>query len=149
MIYGDANMPLSNNPQLATLQNQLQNLFRDYSQLNRAIPQPPPTSQSQHAMQAVLFVYGIDGAREFLKTMAPNTSAAVFDHDAPLFYMLSVDANGVPAKIKIGDFTLRDAPEPESDVITKKDFEAFRNEMRSWFAQNNRMNGGMTNESNS
>ena len=149
MIYGDANMPLSNNPQLAALQTQLQNLFRDYNQLNRAIPQTPTTPQPQNAAQAVLFVYGIDGAREFLKTMGPNSSAAVFDHDAPLFYMLSVDANGVPAKIKIGDFTLRDAPEPESDVITKKDFDAFRNEIRSWFAQNNQMNGGMTNESNS
>ena len=149
MDYGQIAGMQSVNPQLASLQNQLQTLFQNYNQLNKNMPQSPMAPAQQNTSLTVQFVYGLDGANNFLKSMGPNTSAAVFDHDEPIFYMLSVDANGVPAKIKIGRFTLEDAPEPESDVITKKDFEAFRNEIRSWFVQNNQINGGMTNESNS
>ena len=156
MDYGQVN-----NPQLMALQNQVQSLLNNYNQLNKMVPpQNQQANLNMNSNQAIQFVYGIDGANKFLKSMGPNTSAAVFDHDNPIFYMLSVDANGVPAKIKIGKFTLEDAPEPESDVITKKDFDIFKSEIRAMLSQknqgsfeykNNKQNkqGGNLNESNS
>lgn len=119
------------NPQLAALQAQLQNVIQGYNQLNAA-----PGTKSQ-AVQTIPFVEGLDGAMKFLKNMAPGSSAAVFDSDKPIFYMLNVDANGVPAKVKLGRFTLEDPPEPESNTVTKKDLEDFKNEIRNLLSQRN------------
>ena len=58
----------------------------------------------------------------------------MFDKEEPLFYTLSVDANGNAAPIKIGRFTVEDAPEPGTDVITKADFEGFKAEIRAALA---------------
>ena len=66
--------------------------------------------------------------------MGPNSSAAVFDKTDTVFFGLSVDANGNPGPIKIGRFTLEDAPEPGSDTITKADFEGFKAEIRAALA---------------
>lgn len=119
------------NPQFAALQAQLQNVIQGYNQLNAA-----PGIKSQ-AVQTISFVKGLDGALTFLKSMAPGSSAAVFDSDNPVFYMLNVDANGVPAPIKLGKFTLEDPPEPESNTVTKKDLEDFKNEIRGLLSQRN------------
>ena len=64
----------------------------------------------------------------------PNSSSAVFDKEEALFFLLSVDANGNKAPVKIGRFVLEDAPEPGSDNITKADLEAFRAEIRGMIA---------------
>ena len=117
-------------PQMAALQAQLQNVINGYNQISN--------SPGMKAFpQTIQFVEGLDGATKFLKNMAPNSSAAVFDHNEAVFYMLSVDANGVPAKIKIGRFSLEDIPEPESNNVTKKDFEDFKSEVLSLLKQRN------------
>ena len=84
--------------------------------------------------QAISFVDGISGAREYLKKMGPNSSAAVFDNSEAVFYTLSTDANGTPAPIKIGRFTLEDAPETGDGGITKADLDAFKEEIRAALA---------------
>lgn len=110
------------NQQYATLQNNLQQLQNLMGQKNTPSP------------QAISFVDGIDGAREYLKKLPANSSAAVFDNAEAVFYTLSTDANGTPAPIKVGRFTLEDAPEPGANNITKQDFDAFKAEIRDIIA---------------
>ena len=102
----------------SNLQTQIQQAL---NLMNRP-PQPQaPTKQATTIPE----VDGIEGARIFLKGMAPSSSAAVFDKNEPVFFGLAVDANGNPAPIKRCPFTVEDVPEPGTDTITKADFEAF------------------------
>lgn len=114
--------------------NQLSNLQAQIQQIQQLMNQPrqaPAQSQPQRITSTIPFVDGLDGARQYLKTLGPNSSAAVFDKEEAIFYTLSVDANGNAAPIKIGRFTVEDAPEPGTDVITKADFEGFKAEIRA------------------
>ena len=113
------------NPQLSSFQTQLQ-------QIQTALGKPPVIPVQ--APQAISFVDGITGAREFLKKMPANSSAAVFDNSEAVFYTLSTDAHGTPAPIKIGRFTLEDAPETGDGTITKQDLDAFKAEIRDIIA---------------
>ena len=123
-------MDAFNTSQLSNLQTQLQ-------QLQSLMNQPKPT-QIQAAPQKMIctvpMVDGLNGARQYLDTLGPNSSSAVFDKDEAVFFLLSVDANGNKAPVKIGRFVLEDAPEPGSDTITKADLEAFRAEIRGMIA---------------
>ena len=96
-------------------------------QIQSALGKPPIIPQP--APQAISFVDGIAGAREYLKKMPANSSAAVFDNSEAVFFTLSTDANGTPAPIKVGRFTLEDAPEPGDNTITKQDLDAFKAEI--------------------
>jgi hypothetical protein len=120
------------NPQLNSLQTQIQ-------QIQSMLGQKPPAFTAQTASvqvqtQAISFVDGIAGAREYLKKLPANSSAAVFDNAEAVFYTLSTDANGTPAPIKVGRFTLEDAPEPGDNTITKQDLDAFKAEIREFLA---------------
>ena len=121
------------NPQLQTLQSQMQ-------QLQSILAKPAPSFSAQSStvqmssVQAIPFVDGLDGARAYLKNLPANSSAAVFDKQDAVFFTLSVDANGIPAPIKIGRFTLEEAPDPQADNITKQDFDAFKQEIRDALA---------------
>lgn len=118
--------------------NQLSNLQAQIQQIQQLMNQPRPTLTPPAAPQPVTttipFVDGLDGARQYLKTLGPNSSAAVFDKEEAVFYTLSVDANGNAAPIKIGRFVVEDAPEPGTDTITKADFEGFKAEIRAALA---------------
>lgn len=113
------------NPQFSSFQNQLQ-------QIQSMIGKPPVLPVTPP--QAISFVDGLDGAREYLKKLPANSSAAVFDNAEAVFYTLSTDANGTPAPIKVGRFTLEDAPEPGENNITKADLDAFKEEIRQALA---------------
>ena len=89
-------------PQLAQLQNQLQGLFAQYEQLNKLKPAAATPSLTPGRTSSLPFVSGADGARAYLKSMAANSSDAVFDKEDSVFYLLSVDANGVPAPDQAG-----------------------------------------------
>ena len=119
------------NPQLASIQTQMQQLQNILNQKPPMVAQAPSV---QIAAQSIPQVEGIEGAREYLKKLPANSTAAVFDKADSVFYGLAVDANGIPAPIKIGRFTLEDAPDPGSNVITRQDFDAFRDEIRSALA---------------
>ena len=117
------------NPQFNALQTQMNQLQDVYNQINNSRPQQLLNNQINGTIP---FVNGLMGAKSYLKNMAPNSSAAVFDKEDPVFYTLSVDANGVAAPIKIGRFEIEDAPEEEENFsITKKDFDSFKEEVRS------------------
>lgn len=119
-------------PQLAAIQTQMQQLQNILGQKPPVMPTQAPSTQA--APRSVSFVKGISGAREYLSKMPPNSSDTPFDLDESVFYMLSTDANGTPAPIKIGDFTLRDAPEPGDNTLTKADLDAFKAEIREAIA---------------
>lgn len=117
--------------QLNNLQNQLQQLQSLMAQPRQAPAQP---QAPQKMICTVPMVDGLTGARQYHDTLGPSCSAAVFDKEEAVFFLLSVDANGNKAPIKIGRFALEDAPEPGSDSITKADLEAFRAEIRGMIA---------------
>ena len=100
---------------------QIQNL------MNR---QPVQPQIPQKQITTIPEVDGLEGAYEFLDSMAPNTSAAVFDKHEQVFYGLAVDANGKKAPVKRCPFTVEDIPEPGSNTITKEDLEDFKTEIR-------------------
>ena len=85
---------------------------------------PPQPQAPQKQATTIEEVNGLDGARVYLKGMAPNSTAAVFDKNEQVFFGLAVDANGVMAPIKRCPFTVEDIPEPGSDAITKDDLAA-------------------------
>jgi hypothetical protein len=117
---------------------QLDNLQQKLQQLQALMQQPStpvPQAQPQKVISTVPIVDGLAGARQYLETLGPSCSAAVFDKEEAAFFLLSVDANGNKAPVKIGRFTLEDAPEPGSDNITKADLEAFRAEIRGMIAE--------------
>lgn len=101
-------------------------------QIQSALGKPPVIPVTPP--QAISFVDGIAGARKYLKKMPANSSAAVFDNSEAVFYTLSTDANGTPAPIKVGRFTLEDAPESGDGTITKQDLDAFKAEIRDIIA---------------
>jgi len=113
--------------------NQLTNLQQQLQQLQRMMSQPK-TAEPVQTTSTIPFVDGLNGAKTFLKSLGPNSSAAVFDKDDAVFYTLSVDANGNAAPIKLGRFVLEDAPAPEDNTITKADFDKFREEIREALA---------------
>ena len=111
--------------------DQLQQQIRQLQGImNGQTPAIPTTPQApQKPITTIPLVDGIDGARQFAATLAPNSKAAPFDSKEPVFYAISVDANGNLDPIQIGDFTLRPAPEPGSNNITRDDFNAFKAEI--------------------
>lgn len=120
--------------------NQLSNLQTQLQQLQSLMAQPRPApAQIQAAPQKMIctvpMVDGLIGARQYLDTLGPNSSCAVFDKEDAVFFLISTDANGNKAPVKIGRFALEDAPEPGSDNITKADLEAFRAEIRGMISE--------------
>ena len=118
--------------QLNNLQSQLQQLQQ---LMNRPAPGlPQPQQAPQKTVCTVPVVDGLNGARQYLDTLGPNSSCAVFDKEEAAFFLLSVDANGNAAPIQIGKFTLEPAPEPGSNAVTKQDLEDLRAEIRGMIA---------------
>ena len=115
------------NPQLTNLQAQLQ-------QLQGLMGKTPGVSSPSAPPHTIPEVDGIEGARQFQKTMPPNSKDAVFDKVEPVFFALAVDANGIPQPIKKCTYTMEDVPETGSDGITRKDLEDFKQEMRDAIA---------------
>lgn len=119
---------------LANLQAQIQQIQSLMNQPRPTLTQAQP--QPQKVATTIPEVDGIDGARTFLKTMGPSSSAAVFDKNDAVFFGLSVDANGNPGPIKRCPFTVEDVPEPGSDTITKADLAAFEQKIMTLIAAN-------------
>lgn len=117
-----------------TFSNLQEQLRQIQSLMNRPAPGLPAPAAPQKVSTTIPEVDGIDGARQYLKTMGPSSSAAVFDKNDAVFYGLAVDANGNPGPIKRCPFTVEDVPEPGSDTITKADFEGFKAEIRAALA---------------
>lgn len=97
-----------------------------WPQIPQQQPQAPASTQN--------WCQGIEGAKGF--AVDPGKSALILDSEAPVFYLKSVDASGIPAPLRIFDYTERPAqpqqPQPPAfnpaDYVSRKEFE-------SWAAQ--------------
>lgn len=130
---------------LSGLQNQLQNVTRQYQQLATQIPpQTQPIQQSVYPVPApapiqlpppprqVQYVEGIAGARLYQQNeLPPNSSEVIMDKDENILYMVSKDANGTPSKkITAARFTIEELSDEEPAFLTRKDFDDFKQEIR-------------------
>lgn len=120
------------NQQLAAIQNQLMNLQTAPVPSWQYAPQQTMTPQPEVPAQQSQFVTGMDGARAYLRSMPPNSSATVFDNNEDVFYALKKDANGIASPIKKCPFTVEEENENSNDYVTKKDFEAFKTELKQF-----------------
>ena len=123
---------------LNILQSQLQDLSRQYQQLANNQPVSSYAPQAQPVQipvpvpaRQVQYVDGLQGARLYQeKNLQPNSSEIIMDKNENLFYHVSKDANGTPARIiPIGRFELQEQVD-EPTYLTRKDFEDFKEEIR-------------------
>ena len=122
--------------QMANLQNQLAGMLQSFQNINQS--KSPQIGAQMQPQKAIEFVNGLDGARNYLKDMPRNSSAAVFDRNESVFYTLSVDANGVAAPIKRCPFTIEDIQDEKPDIITRKDLDDFEARIMTAIANSNR-----------
>lgn len=123
---------------LNILQSQLQDLSRQYQQLANSQPVSSYAPQAQPVQipvpvpaRQVQYVDGLQGARLYQeKNLQPNSSEIIMDKNENLFYHVSKDANGTPARIiPMGRFELQEQVD-EPTYLTRKDFEDFKEEIR-------------------
>lgn len=67
-------------------------------------PQMPPQMQPQ-PQSSITWVQGEEGAKAFL--VAAGNSVLLMDSEAPVFYIKSTDASGMPMPLRVFDFTER------------------------------------------
>lgn len=125
-----------NNP----FQQSLQDLSRQYQNLTTAqqnmfqnqVPYTTFPVQAPALARQVQYVEGINGAKLYQDNMQPNCSEIIMDKDDNIFYYVSKDANGTPAKkIVVGRFTIEEQQDETQNYLTKKDFEDFKQEIRN------------------
>ena len=76
---------------------------------------------------------GVEGARSFLGKMLAGEKRIIWDSEKPMFYVLQKDANGNPARIQIGEFTLKPEPSMEDKYVTREDFNALVSKLDQLF----------------
>lgn len=77
--------------------------------------------------EQLIRVTGIDGAKAY--QMMPNSTVVLFDGGEDLFYLKSTDGAGFPT-IRVFRFEeVKGHATPETEYITKAEFEAFRKEL--------------------
>lgn len=106
-----------------TLQDQIGQLGKLLGVQNGNVSVSQNLTANQAANQFDV-VTGLDGAKSFQQKMLANTKHIVWDNERPAFYILQKDANGSPARIQIGTFTIETEPTPEERFVTKDDFNA-------------------------
>lgn len=97
------------------------------SQLRTQQPQPqmqPP--QQPQPQSSITWVQGEEGAKAFL--VAAGNSVLLMDSEAPVFYIKSTDASGVPMPLRIFDFherggQPRQAEAPTADYARREDMD--------------------------
>lgn len=101
------------------------NYFGAYQPMQ--MPQPQQKSD-------MIWVQGEAGAKSYL--VAPNTTVQLWDSEAPVIYLKSADASGMPS-MKIIDYTIRNStPQkpsilPENEFATKTDINTLRGELEA------------------
>ena len=139
-------MAVYNNGNLNNLQRQIQDLQQQYQiatnpnsvlgsipqvQMPVQVPIPIPTRQVQ-------YVEGMAGAKLYQDNLPANSSEIIMDRDENIFYQVSKDANGTPSRHIIRcRFEVEDIQEEEPMVLTRKEFDDFKAEIRQLFASQN------------
>lgn len=130
------------------LQQQLQNLNRQYQELGSTIPQVPPALQQpvpqpvvQQPISApipvrqIQYVDGLQGAFIYQNSLTPNSSEIIMDKNDNVFYVVSKDANGTPSRqIPRARFDVEELQQEEPIALTRKDLDNFKEEIRQMIA---------------
>lgn len=137
-------MAIYNNGNLNSLQRQIQDLQQQYQVATN--PNIPPVPQVQVPVQVpipvpsrqVQYVDGIAGAKMYQDNLPANSSEIIMDRNENIFYQVSKDANGIPSRhIDRCRFEVEDIQEEEPMVLTRKEFDDFKAEIRQLFASQN------------
>lgn len=96
----------------------------------------------------MIWVQGEAGMKAYL--VAPNNSVALWDSEAPVLYLKSADATGMPS-VKTLDYTIRGDPGPSvsasssesrnTDYATKSEIEALKEQITGLEAQIKELKG--------
>lgn len=113
------------NQQMAAIQQQLSQL-----KLNAT-----PTPQIQPMLHQIKPVDGLAGAEAVLKEMPAGSSDIVAHKTEDIIYILARDEKGVPAPIQAAKIEFITAQEDPSGYVTKRDFDAFKEELKAMLAQ--------------
>lgn len=117
-------------------QQQLNELTRQYQSLvgQQSFQQFVPTVQQVPIPvqpRQIQYVEGLSGAKLYQDNMPFNSSEIIMDKDEDVFYKVSKDANGIPAKHIIRcHFTIEEIQSEEPAVLTRKDLDDFKEEIR-------------------
>lgn len=137
-------MAVYNNTNFNSLQRQIQDLQQQYQiganpnissvpqvQVPVQVPIPIPSRQVQ-------YVDGIAGAKMYQENLPANSSEIIMDRNENIFYQVSKDANGIPSRhIDRCRFEVEEIQEEEPMVLTRKEFDDFKAEIRQLFASQN------------
>lgn len=110
------------NKQMTAIQQQIANLK----------PIQPFIPASVHK---IMPVDGISGAEAILKEMPAGSSEIVAHRNEDIIYILARDENNVPAPIQVAKIQFIEAQEDPTGYVTKKDFDAFKDELKSMLAE--------------
>ncbi len=113
-----------------SFQRQLDELKSRYANLSAPVAPTIPLS----AANSIDYVDGVEGARSFLGKMLAGEKRIIWDSEKPMFYVLQKDANGNPARIQIGEFTLKPEPSMEDKYVTREDFNALVSKLDQLFS---------------
>ena len=111
------------NQQMQAIQQQIANLKN---------PQPQmPTFFAPTPVHQIKPVDGLSGAEAVLKEMPAGSSDIVAHKTEDIIYILARDQNNVPAPITIAKIEFIEAQEDPTGYVTKKDFDAFKEELKA------------------
>lgn len=108
-----------------------------YPQYSQQVQQPiatPMSTNQQPQNNGMIWVQGVGGAKSYL--VGPNATVVLWDSEAPVIYLKSADASGMPT-MKTLDYTIRENQQTnqtppivkEESFATKEDIDALRTEM--------------------
>ena len=110
------------NKQMNAIQQQIANL----KPVQPFIPAP---------VHKIMPVDGISGAEAILKEMPAGSSEIVAHRNEDIIYILARDENNVPTPIQVAKIQFIEAQEDPTGYVTKKDFDAFKDELKSMLAE--------------
>lgn len=139
-------MATYNNANFNSLQRQIQDLQQQYQLATNPNISSVPQPQVQVPVQVpipipsrqVQYVDGIAGAKMYQDNLPANSSEIIMDRNENIFYQVSKDANGIPSRhIDRCRFEVEDIQEEEPMMLTRKEFDDFKAEIRQLFASQN------------
>lgn len=99
-----------------------------YQYFNPQIQQPIPQQPQQN--NSLIWVQGEAGAKSYL--VAPNNTVQLWDSEAPVIYLKSADASGMPS-MRIIDYTFREQAKaleaPKVDYVTHDELKALEEKL--------------------
>lgn len=132
---------------------------------NTYFPQFYPSAQPQYVPQVqnnqqtqtnnLIWVQGENSAKSY--PVSANQSVLLMDSENPVMYIKSTDQSGMPLPLRIFDYKERtpehaenrsvSVGEKKTDYISRKEFDAFRNEIKAQLEQSNSTTSKTTSKS--